>query len=56
MRLKYYLRGIGLGILFTVIILSISDGIHKDSQNTEQISSEINNTNHSITILKNTET
>lgn len=56
MRLKYYLRGIGLGILFTVIILSISDGIHKDSQNTEQISSEINNTNHSNTILKNTET
>ena len=42
MRLKYYLRGIGLGIIFTVIVLSVSNNSNKstdNSVNTENISS-----------------
>lgn len=42
MRLKYYLRGIGLGIIFTVIVLSVSNNNDKstdNSVNTENISS-----------------
>lgn len=42
MKLKYYLRGIGLGIIFTVIVLSVSNNSNKstdNSVNTENISS-----------------
>ncbi|MBO5372512.1 MAG: hypothetical protein J6A75_07310 [Lachnospiraceae bacterium] len=38
MKLKYYLRGIGIGILVTTIIFMISISIHK--QDTEQESSK----------------
>lgn len=42
MRLKYYLRGLGLGIIFTVVILSISNNLNKknDVSTSEVINSE----------------
>lgn len=37
MRLKYYLRGLGIGIVVTTIILMISFSIHKEEISDEQI-------------------
>lgn len=37
MKLKYYLRGLGVGIVTTAIICSIANGMGKESLTTEQI-------------------
>lgn len=37
MRLKYYLRGLGIGIIVTTIILSISFSLKKDTISDEEI-------------------
>lgn len=37
MRLKYYLRGLGLGVIFTALILMISFRIHGTSLSDEEI-------------------
>lgn len=37
MKLKYYLRGLGIGIIVTTIILMISFSIHKEEISDEQI-------------------
>lgn len=49
MRIKYYLRGLGLGIIFTVIIFSISGNNHNDSnKNKEPVENTENETNRII--------
>lgn len=56
MRLKYYLRGVGLGIIFTVIIMTIGSHTSKaksDQTATESISKT--NTEFSTEIHKSTE-
>lgn len=37
MKLKYYLRGLGLGVIFTTVILAISFGIHGKDISDEEI-------------------
>lgn len=37
MKLKYYLRGLGLGVIFTTVILAISFGIHGKEISDEEI-------------------
>ena len=37
MKLKYYLRGLGMGILFATIIMTISSVIHKNDISDEEI-------------------
>lgn len=37
MKLKYYLRGLGMGILFATIIMTISSAIHKNDISDEEI-------------------
>lgn len=37
MKLKYYLRGLGLGVIFTTVVLAISFGIHGKDISDEEI-------------------
>ena len=37
MKLKYYLRGLGMGILFATIIMAISSALHKNDISDEEI-------------------
>lgn len=37
MKFKYYLRGLGLGILFTTLVLTISFSLHKDEISDDEI-------------------
>lgn len=40
MKLKYYLRGIGLGIIFATIVMTVSSGIHNNNLSDEFIMKE----------------
>lgn len=40
MKLKYYLRGIGLGIIFATIVMAVSSGIHNNNLSNEFIIKE----------------
>ncbi|MDF2951113.1 MAG: hypothetical protein K0S18_696, partial [Anaerocolumna sp.] len=48
MKLKYYLRGLGIGILLTTIVLSISYG--SDEKNSEKNQNTSSNTKESNAI------
>lgn len=37
MKLKYYLRGLGVGILFAAIVMTVSSNIHKNNLSDEEI-------------------
>lgn len=55
MKLKYYVRGVGVGILFATIILAISFHIRINNQNTltdEQIIQEVKKRGLTETIVK----
>lgn len=40
MKLKYYLRGAGIGIIFTTIVMAVSSSVHKNNISDEYIIKE----------------
>ena len=40
MKLKYYLRGLGMGIIFATLVLTVSSVIHNNKLSEEQIVKE----------------